>query len=213
MELKTKTKKVLAILEKRYTKPQTALNSSNTFELLIATILSAQCTDKRVNQETPALFKKYKKPADYAKAKLPSLEKDLSSINFFRNKAKSIQGCTSMLDEDFGGKVPKTIEELTKLPGVGRKTANIILGNAFGIQALAVDTHVKRVATRLGLTTNSNPDKIEADLTSIIPEKNWTNTTHWLVFHGREVCNAKKPKCGECKLTSYCDYFQSVVQK
>lgn len=213
MTNKTKAKKVLDILGKRYTKPQTALDSSNAFELLIATMLSAQCTDKRVNMETPALFKKYKKPADYANAKLASLEKDLSSINFFRNKAKSIQGCTTMLDEDFGGKIPKTVEDLTKLPGVGRKTANIILGNAFGIPALAVDTHVKRVATRLGLTTNSNPDKIEADLTSVIPEKMWTKTTHFFVFHGREVCNAKKPKCDECKLTSYCDYFQSMVQK
>jgi len=208
MDNKTKAKKILDTLEKKYTEPRTALESSNAFELLIATILSAQCTDERVNKETPALFKKYKKPSDYVKAKLPSLEKDLSSINFYRNKAKSIQGCCKKLDEDFGGKVPKNVDDLTELPGVGRKTANVILGNAFGIPALAVDTHVKRVANRLGLTENSNPDKIEADLTAIIPEKRWTSTTHYLIFHGRDTCNAKKPKCDQCELTKLCDFYK-----
>ncbi len=208
MTKKDKAKRILDTLSKEFPDPETALDAKNPLELLIATILSAQCTDARVNLTTPALFKKFKSAKDYAGAKQAELEEYLKSINFFRNKTKSIQNCCKAVAEEFSGKVPSTVEELTSLAGVGRKTANIILGNAFGIEALAVDTHVKRVATRLGLTTNTNPDKIEFDLTDIIPEKMWTKATHLLIFHGRKTCNAKKPLCDECKLREICDYYK-----
>ena len=201
---------ILDILEREFPGAATALEFTNPLELLVATILSAQATDKLVNRVTAGLFKKYRSAGDYARAPLEELTEDLSSVNFYRNKAKSIKNCARMLVEDFGGRVPSTLEELTRLPGVGRKTANIVLGNAYGIPALAVDTHVKRVAGRLGLTGETDPDRIEADLTAIIPEARWTLTTHLLILHGRKTCAARKPKCDACPVAGYCDYFKTL---
>ncbi len=186
------------------------LKFTNPLELLVATILSAQCTDARVNITTETLFKKYKTAADYASAAPDGFEDDIKSINFFRNKAKNIQACATQLVKDFGGEVPGEMDALTSLAGVGRKTANVVLGNAFGVPALAVDTHVKRVAARLGLTAKSDPDKIEAELTAIIDKERWTATTNLLILHGRRRCKARKPLCDECRLTSLCDYFAQL---
>jgi len=208
MTLSEKAKRVLDILEKEYPNPKIALNFKTPLELLIATILSAQCTDKRVNKTTPALFKKYKKTKDYAEADLKELEGYISSINFFRNKAKNIQACCKKIVNEFGGEIPDTLERLITLPGIGRKTANIVLSSAFGKDAIAVDTHVKRVSNRIGLASSDNPDKIEAKLCKIIPQKRWTKATGLLILHGRNICIAKKPKCEICKIKDYCNYFK-----
>lgn len=214
MDKKEKAKKVLDILEKEFPgPPETALGFTNPLELLIATILSAQATDKLVNKVTESLFKKYRTAKDYAQAGLGELEKDISSINFYRNKAKSVKGCCVRLVQEFGGRVPETLEELTTLPGVGRKTANIVLGSAFGKNALAVDTHVKRVAQRLGLTESGDPDEIEKDLCSIIPEKRWTETTYLFINHGRKTCKAKNPACDVCPVQDYSVYYKNVYKK
>lgn len=213
MDKKEKAKRVLDILEKEFPEATTALLFKTPLELLIATILSAQATDKFVNKVTPALFKKYRNAEDYARAGLDELEKDIGSINFFRNKAKSIKGCCTKIVEEFGGKVPETLDELTSLPGVGRKTANIVLGNAFGKNALAVDTHVKRVAQRLGLTESDDPDEIEADLCRIIPEQRWTKTTHLFILHGRKTCTARNPSCDICPIREYSLYFRTTYGK
>ncbi len=211
MGIEEKASKVLDILSQTFSarKPTDllALRFNTPLELLIATILSAQCTDLRVNIVTEGLFNKYKSLADYAGAPLDELASDISSINFFNNKARSIQGAATKIIKDYGGELPKELDGLTSLPGVGRKTANVVLGNAFGIPALAVDTHVKRVSARLGLTTNTDPDKVEADLTAIIPDKRWTMTTHLLIQLGRKLCKARKPLCAECPVSEYCDYY------
>ncbi len=183
------------------------LKFTNPLELLVATILSAQCTDARVNITTETLFEKYKTAGDYASAAPDEFEDDIKSINFFRNKAKNIQACAAQLVKDFNGGVPGEMDALTGLAGVGRKTANVVLGNAFAVPALAVDTHVKRVAARLGLTAKKDPDKIEAELTAIIDKERWTATTNLLILHGRRRCKAKKPLCGECPVSSHCEYF------
>jgi endonuclease-3 len=209
MDKKEKARKILDILEKEFPNPKTALNFSNPLELLVATILSAQCTDERVNKTTKTLFKKYRTARAYATADRAEFEKDISSINFYRNKTRSIQNCCKLVVADFGGEVPATVEELTTLPGVGRKTANIVLGNAFGKDALAVDTHVKRVSHRLGLATSDDPDEIERELCAIIPKKRWTNTTHFFILHGRKTCKAKNPLCETCPLRDYSDYYKS----
>ncbi|MBI5643546.1 MAG: endonuclease III [Deltaproteobacteria bacterium] len=213
MDNREKAKKVLDILEKEFPAVATALSFSNPLELLIATILSAQATDKLVNKVTGTLFKKYRTARDYSAVSPEDLERDIGSVNFYRNKAKSIRGCCKKIAEEFGGKVPDTLEGLVTLPGVGRKTANIVLGNAFGKNALAVDTHVKRVAQRLALTRSDDPDEIEADLTSVIPEKRWTKTTHLFIMHGRTTCKAKNPRCDLCKISGYCEYFKNVYMK
>jgi len=213
MDKKEKAKAVLDILEREFPDAKTALDHSNPLELLVSTILSAQATDKLVNKVTPALFKKYRKAADYADANLSELERDIGSVNFFRNKAKNLKACCAAIVASHKGRVPETLEELVELPGVGRKTANIVLGNAFGQSALAVDTHVKRVAGRLGLTEAADPDKIEEDLTAVIPEKRWTKTTHLFIFHGRKTCKARGPLCGECTVKAYCDYYRDVIKK
>jgi endonuclease-3 len=192
MDKKEKAKKILDILEKEFPNTKTALNFSNPLELLVATILSAQCTDERVNMTTKTLFKKYRTARAYATADKAKFEKDIGSINFYRNKTRSIQNCCKLVVADFGGEVPATVGELTTLPGVGRKTANIVLGNAFGKDALAVDTHVKRVSHRLGLATSDDPDEIERELCAIIPKNRWTNTTHFFILHGRKTCKAKR---------------------
>ena len=211
MDRKEKAAKVLDILEKEFPDPRTALEFKNPLELLIATILSAQATDKLVNKVTETLFRKYRTAKDYGASQ--TLEDDISSINFYRNKAKNIKACCARLINEHGGKVPDTLEELTELPGVGRKTANIVLGNAFGKDALAVDTHVKRVSQRLGLTDAGDPDRIEADLTSVIPPKRWTKTTHLFILHGRKTCKAVNPDCEHCPIQAYSIYYKEVFSK
>ncbi|MBI5971208.1 MAG: endonuclease III [Deltaproteobacteria bacterium] len=213
MDLNEKAKKVLDALEREFPEAKPVLDFITPLELLIATILSAQATDKLVNKVTKALFKKYKTASDYAGADLPELEKDLSSVNFYRNKAKSVKGCCAKITRDFGGHVPETLDELVTLPGVGRKTANIVLGNAFGKDALAVDTHVKRVSRRLGFTESDDPDEIEKDLSSIIPEKRWTRTTLLFILHGRTTCKAKNPGCEVCPVKDLCVYYRTEFKK
>jgi endonuclease-3 len=205
MNLKEKTLEILKRLEKEYPEPKTALNFRTPFELLVATVLSAQTTDALVNRVTANLFKKYGSVKDYADASSEALQEDISSVNFYKTKAKNIQATAKMIVEKFHSKVPKTMDELTSLPGVARKTANIILSNAFGInEGIAVDTHVKRVAYRLGITKNEDPVKVEQDLISITPKEEWRDISHLLIFHGRKVCQAKKPKHRECVLYDIC---------
>ena len=184
--------------------PQPALDFTNPFELLIATILSAQCTDARVNQVTNQLFKKYRTPQDYLDVSLEMLEDDIHSTGFFHNKAVNIKKCCRALVDHHNGAVPGTMDELTALAGVGRKTANVVLGNAFGIPGIAVDTHVKRISGLLGMTKETNPDKIEADLVKIVPEADWTALGHLLASHGRATCIARRSKCEECIIGDLC---------
>ena len=186
--------------------PRIALRFSNPLELLTATILSAQCTDVKVNQVTVDLFKKYRLAKNYAETNLAKLEEEIRPTGFYRNKAKSLQKCCQELVKRFGGEVPKTLEELVTLPGVGRKTANVILGNAFGIPGIVVDTHVHRVSQRIGLTKHDDPVKIEFDLMEIVPKEEWTHFSNLLVWHGRRTCVARKPLCGTCSIRKFCDY-------
>ncbi len=183
-----------------------SLDFGTPFELLVATVLAAQCTDERVNLVTRDLFLKYTSPRDYLDVPVEELERDIHSTGFFRNKAKSIRNLSGDLIEKFDGKVPDDIDSLVSLYGVGRKTANIILGNAFGRDTIAVDTHVKRVSTRLGLASSEDPDRIEAELREVVPGGKWTLFTHLVVFHGRRCCKAKKPTCGECRLFDLCRF-------
>jgi endonuclease-3 len=190
---------------KIYPDAHTELNFKNPLELLIATILSAQCTDKRVNMVTPLLFKKYRSAKDYADAPQTELENAIKSTGFYRNKTKSIRGATSTIAKKFGGKVPDSMEKLRELPGVGRKTANVVLGNAFGInEGIVVDTHVIRLSQRLGLTKEKDPEKIEQDLMKLVPKEHWTNWSHWLIWHGRRRCFARKPDCANCEVFRLC---------
>jgi len=205
LEPEARAQKVMALLEKEHSDAEIALHYTNPLELLVATILSAQCTDERVNKVTKALFKKYTKAKDYAQADLKELEQNIKSTGFYRNKAKNLKKCCQLLVEKYNSKVPKTMEELLELPGVARKTANIVLSNAYGIIAgLAVDTHVRRLAQRLGLTENSDQDKIEKDLMTIVPKEQWARITDLLIFHGRRVCDSRKPKCDVCVLNKIC---------
>jgi endonuclease-3 len=205
MTAKEKIAEVLRRLKKEYPDPKTALNFSGPFQLLSATILSAQATDLLVNKVTDKLFKKYRSIQDFADAPLEELQQDVSSINFYKTKAKNIQTSAKIILESFHGKVPKTMEELVTLPGVARKTANIILSNAYGIdEGIAVDTHVRRLTRLLGLTKNEDPVKIEQDLVAITPKEDWRNISHLLIFHGRRICQAKKPKHDECVLYDIC---------
>jgi endonuclease-3 len=181
------------------------LDFHNPLQLLVATILSAQCTDKRVNMVTPALFKKYRTAKDYVSAPKSELENAIKSTGFFRSKTKSIQGATSTIVERFGGKVPDSMDELRQLPGVGRKTANVVLGNAFGKnEGIVVDTHVIRLSQRLGLTKHKDAEKIERDLMKLVPRQHWTDWSHWLIWHGRRRCYARKPDCGQCEVFHLC---------
>lgn len=190
---------------KIYPDAHTELNFKNPLELLIATILSAQCTDKRVNMVTPALFKKYRTAKDYARAPQAEIEKAIKSTGFFRNKTKSIRAAASAIATKFGGKVPDTMDELRELPGVGRKTANVVLGNAFGKnEGIVVDTHVIRLSQRLGLTKQKDAEKIERDLMKLVPREHWTNWSHWLIWHGRRRCYARKPDCSQCEVLRLC---------
>lgn len=205
MKTPEKVLEILRRLKKEYPDPKTALNFSTPFELLVATILSAQTTDAHVNKVTERLFKKYRSVKDYVDTPLETLQKDVSSINFYKTKAKNIQGAARMITERFHSKVPKTMDELIGLPGVARKTANIVLSQAFGInEGIAVDTHVKRVAFRLGLTQNEDPGKVERDLMATTLKEEWGNLSHLLIFHGRKICQAKKPKHRECVLYDIC---------
>ncbi len=196
---------ILAQLDKSYPRATCALTHENPFQLLVATILSAQCTDERVNQVTPPLFRKYPGPKDFAYANPRELEQDIRPTGFFRNKTKSIMGASKKIAEEFHGLVPKTMEELVTLPGVARKTANVVLGTAFGIAlGIVVDTHVQRLAERLDLSKNTDPKKIEQDLMQVIPRERWILFSHQLIWHGRRVCQARKPKCAECGLALLC---------
>src|ERR1700730_19359928 len=199
---------------KVYPDAHTELNFTNPLELLIATILSAQCTDKRVNMVTPALFKKYRTAADYAKAPPIELEKAIKSTGFCRSKTKSIRGATSTIAGKFGGRVPDSMEELRELPGVGRKKANMVLGNAFHKdEGIVVDTHVIRLSQRLGLTKQSDPEKIERDLMMLVPQKHWTVWSHWLIWHGRRRCYARKPDCSQCEVVRLCPSGKVFLRK
>lgn len=205
IDQKTKVNQVIKLLEKQYPNAKTALNWSNPLELLVATMLSAQTTDVTVNSVTKTLFKKYLTAKDYAEADLKELEVAIHSTGYYHNKAKNLKECTKLLVEKFDGKVPKTMEELTELPGIARKTANIILYNAYGITAgIAVDTHVMRLSQKIGLTQQKYQDKIEKDLMHITPKDKWMPLTDLLIFHGRQVCNAKKPRCEICVLNEIC---------
>ena len=203
---------IIRLLNKTY--PQaltTSLNFKNPFELLISTILAAQCTDKLVNKVTPILFQKYKSPQEFANADLLELQDDIRQTGFFRNKSIAIIKCSKDIIEKFEGKVPDSIDDLVKLHGVGRKTANVVIANAFGKQSIIVDTHMLRISKLLGLTVNSNPDKVEFDLKKIVPEDSWTNFSHKIVEHGRSICIARRPKCEICPISDYCRYYKPGI--
>lgn len=203
--LKERVNQIIRLLKRAYPEAKCSLNHSNAFELLIATILSAQCTDQRVNIVTADLFRKYRKPEDYLNVAATELQQDVRTTGFFRNKTKSIQGACKMLVEEFGGEVPKTMEELLRLPGVARKTANVVLGVAFGIASgIVVDTHVSRLSQRLQPTKKKDAGKIEQDLMEIVPRKDWIEFSHLLIFHGRRVCKARRPLCDECVVEKLC---------
>jgi endonuclease-3 len=204
-ELKKRTRDIIRRLKRAYPGAKCSLTHSNPFELLVATILSAQSTDERVNIVTADLFRKYKKPEDYLKVSPHELEKDIHSTGFFRNKTKSIQGTARLLTEQYGGEVPQTMDELLELPGVARKTANVVLGNAFGIKAgVVVDTHVTRLSHRLALTEEKTAEKIEQDLIPIVPKKDWVIFPHLMIYHGRKICKARNPLCEECTIEKLC---------
>jgi endonuclease-3 len=201
---KERVKHIFEILDPLCTRDKTALKYKTPFQLLISTILSAQCTDKQVNEVTKTLFEKYKKPEDYLNVPISELEDDIRPTGFFRNKAKSIKGCAQGLVDLYGGTVPSTMEELVKLPGVGRKTANCVLGAAFNVPGIVVDTHVKRLCLRLGLTENENPDKIEKDVEELLPKDRWRRFSDILIYHGRAVCKARKPDHDQCPVFALC---------
>ena len=200
-----RTEEILRRLKEEYPDAKCALNFRNALELAVATILSAQCTDKRVNEVTPALFARYPTAADYAGAELTEIEELIHSTGFFRNKAKSLKGLGQGLVADHEGEIPTDMAALVKLPGIGRKTANVVLGNAFGIdEGIVVDTHVKRLSGRLALTEQTDPNKVEKDLVDLVPHEDWTLWAHLLIDHGRKICNARRPACGDCVLVDLC---------
>ncbi len=205
LEPKVRAAKIIELLGKQYSDAKIALHYTNPLQLLIATILSAQATDEQINKITPELFKKYKTAGDFAKANISELEQQIKSSGFYHNKAKNIQNCCKMLVEKYGGKVPKTMTELLELPGVARKTANIVLQNAYGvIEGIAVDTHVRRLSQRLGLSDKDDPNKIEQDLMQLVSKDKWMQITDLLIWHGRQICTAKKPNCAGCVLNKIC---------
>jgi endonuclease III len=205
MDEKQRTSRIIARLKRAYPDAKCSLNYTNPLELLVATILSAQCADERVNLVTAELFRKHRSCEDYVNAAPAELEQDIRSTGFYRNKAKAIQGACRMLLERYDGRVPQTMDELLELPGVARKTANVVLGNAYGIAAgVVVDTHVARLAQRLRLTEHDQPEKIERDLTELVPRKDWINFPHLLIAHGRAICKARTPLCSECVIEAYC---------
>jgi endonuclease-3 len=198
---------IASALEREYPDAKCALRHEGPEQLLFATILSAQCTDERVNKVTPALFAQYPGAKEMAKARVPQVEKLVASVNFFRTKAKNMVNAAKMIQERFGGHLPRTIEALIELPGVGRKTANVLLGDAFNIQlGVVVDTHVRRLSNLIGLVEEQDPEKIERELMQIVPQPLWTKFSHWLILHGRKVCIARRPRCGECIIRSHCAF-------
>lgn len=201
-------KKILDILEQTYPDAECELNYTSAFELLIATILSAQCTDVRVNKVTEKLFEKYNKPEDFAKLSTAEISEEIKSCGLFKSKAQKIKETSVILCSNYGGEVPDNMEELIKLPGVGRKTANVVLSNAFGVDAIAVDTHVFRVSNRIGLVKTDTPEKTEFELMKVLPKKRWSKAHHLIIFHGRRICKARKPECNICPIVEYCDYYQ-----
>ena len=205
-----RARKILSMLKKEYPAVKPALESNSPFELLISTILSAQCTDARVIIVTKTLFKKYKQPINYLNVTDEELQQDIFSTGFYKQKTKSIKNCCSVLIEEYNGKVPNDFNKLVKLPGVGRKTASVVAGNAFGIPAVAVDTHVKRLSNLLGFVKTNNVDKIEERLKELFLEEDWINLTHWLMAHGRKVCIARRPKCTVCVIGNLCPGFNKV---
>ncbi|MEM5788267.1 MAG: endonuclease III [Syntrophobacteraceae bacterium] len=205
----SKVKSILTSLDKLYPDAECSLNYGDPLQLLVATILSAQCTDERVNIVTPELFRKYPSARDYSTAPIEEIEQYIRSTGFYHSKAKSIKESCRVIDERFDGQVPRELDTLVALPGIGRKTANVVLGNAFGIPGIVVDTHVARVTARLGLTTHKNPEKIEQELMSIIPKEKWTKFCHQVIQHGRKICVARKPKCSVCPLLPDCIYGTS----
>lgn len=208
MVMEKRIREIISLLEKEYPEAKTALVFSNPFQLLIATILSAQATDKLVNKVTFSLFQKYKEPGDFAGKSEEEIMEEIKSINFYRNKARNIKRLCETLVEKHAGEVPASMEELVKLPGVARKTANVVLSQAFGkAEGIVVDTHVKRVSQRLGLTRNNNPEKIEEDLMKIIPREKWITFPFRLILHGRNICKAKKPNCQQCILSNLCSFY------
>ncbi|MFZ5447506.1 MAG: endonuclease III [Thermodesulfobacteriota bacterium] len=204
---------ILKLLDQHYPEAHVTLDFTNPLELLVATVLSAQCTDVRVNQVTPDIFKQYSTASDYANADLTDLEQAIYTTGFYRQKAKSLKAICQALEAQFAGKVPASLDDLVKLPGIGRKTANVILGNAFGIPGLVVDTHMGRVSQRLGLTKEKDPVKIEFDLMPLVPKERWVKFSHQMICHGRQICTAKKPDCPHCPLLPYCDYGQKATGK
>jgi len=207
--LKKRAKEITKILYKTYPEATCSLNYEKPLELLIATMLAAQCTDLRVNIVTKELFRKYTSVYDYANANPEELEQDIKSTGFYRNKAKNIISCCKRLIKDFEGRVPDNMEDLISLPGVGRKTANVVLGNIYGTPGVIVDTHCKRLSNRMGLTDNEDPEKIEFDLMKILPREDWTAFSNCLVYHGRAICEARKPRCELCHVSQYCDFFNN----
>lgn len=209
---KKRVAEIIRRMKKAYPDAHCALNHTNPFELLIATILSAQCTDSRVNIVTADLFRKYRGPQDFVDVSQAELEQDIHSTGFFRNKAKNIKAASARIIEVYGGEIPRTMEEILTLGGVARKTANVVLGNAFGIASgVVVDTHVGRLSQRLGLTTAKTAEKIELDLQQLVPKKDWVMFPHWMIFHGRQTCTARKPRCTECPLADLCPSYSLFV--
>lgn len=207
MNKKQKVAEILRIFDELYPEAKCSLEYDNPLQLLISTQLAAQCTDARVNIVAGELYKKYTSAEDFANADLAELEQDIKSTGFYRNKAKNIIACCKTLVEKYAGKIPDNMEELLQLPGVGRKTANLVLYEVYGIQGVVVDTHAKRLSNHIGLSKNQNPEKIEYDLQKIVPRERWADFCHKLVYHGREVCNARKPDCENCKINSLCEYY------
>jgi endonuclease III len=207
-----RAREIVARLRELYPDAKCSLDFTTPLELLVATMLSAQCTDERVNQVTKSLFKKYTSAEDYARANPEELEQDIKQTGFYRNKAKHVREASALIVERFGGVVPKTIDELTSLPGVARKTANVVMGNAFGIvEGVVVDTHVGRLARRLGLTDSDDPVKVEQELMALLPQSDWLDLSHMMIYHGRAICQARKPLCAECALSSLCPTGQAEL--
>ncbi len=206
MDKKSRVIEIIKVFDQLYSDADCTLDYKDPLQLLISTQLAAQCTDARVNIVTQLLYKKYKNVYDFAKADISELEQDIKSTGFYRNKARNIKETCKMIIEKFDGKVPDNLDDLLSLPGVGRKTANLVLGDVYGIPGIVVDTHAKRLSNRIGLSSNEDPTKIEFDLMEIVPKDNWSKFCHQLVYHGRAVCNARKPQCAECQILDYCDY-------
>jgi endonuclease-3 len=206
MDNKQQVIEIIKIFDQIYNEAECSLEYRDPLQLLISTQLAAQCTDARVNLVTESLYKKYRNVYDFASADIGELEQDIKSTGFYHNKARNIKNCCRMIIDKFGGKVPDNMEDLLKLPGVGRKTANQVLGDAFGVPGIVVDTHAIRLSNRIGLTKNSDPEKIEYDLMEVVPREYWSKFCHQLVYHGRAVCNARKPKCELCGIREYCNF-------